>query len=114
MGVISRTLKSPTPQTAGTGAGGGSTLPGDFLSTIAISGFADVQIGDRLTFANSFFIRNMSQLQVSWALSRKGALSGLFPRSLLPAGVTDGSLMGKWVKYQHPTAGAWGGKVVNV
>lgn len=87
----------------------------------------------------SWRLGSVADLQVSWEWNRPGTMTfrvpfdqvaGLGPGSsagILDAGAfTDvpdstpdpfesrGDLLGKWVEYEHPTAGFWGGRITNV
>ena len=60
-------------------------------------------------------IRNVSNLRCSWEISRIGLLSCDVPYADLPFGAFPvNSLLGQDVKYTHPTAGPWGGKITSV
>lgn len=75
----------------------------------------DVQVMDRISQANSFFVRNVSGLRCSWEISRIGLLSFDIPLADLPAqAVPPERLVRKWVKYVHPTAGPWGGVIQSI
>lgn len=75
----------------------------------------DVTIGDRVSFANQFLLRNVSNLRCSWEVSRIGLLSCDVPLADMPtAALPAQSLERKWITYQHPTAGAWGGVISSV
>lgn len=55
----------------------------------------------------------VADLQCSWEVSRAGSLGCRIPvADLVKAGWTQPAL-GAWVRYDHPTAGAWGGVVTN-
>lgn len=77
---------------------------------------SDVVIADRLSDANQVRITATSALAVSWELSRAGQLAFDIPLvDLIAYGFRDPTLLkGKWLHYEHPTAGPWGGKVTNV
>lgn len=75
----------------------------------------DIIVGDRLSFANQFRIPSVSNLRCSWEISRIGLLSCDVPLADLPAqAIPPQNLMRRWVKYEHPTAGAWGGVISSV
>lgn len=79
------------------------------------NGLSDIIIADRLTDANQRRIRGTSNLQVSWELSAAGMLTcDVTLRDLKKAGLSPSGLLGKWIHYEHPTAGHWGGIVTNV
>lgn len=78
-------------------------------------GLSDIVIADRLTDANQRRLRGTSNLQVSWELSAAGMLTCDVPlRDLKKAGLSPAGLLGKWIHYQHPTAGPWGGIITNI
>lgn len=80
-----------------------------------MAGIADVIIADRLTDGNQKLLIGAIDLQAGWSLSEAGLLSFRYPvRDLIAAGVQPGTLLGKWLHYTHPTAGAWGGHVTSV
>lgn len=77
-------------------------------------GLSDIIIADRISDANQRRIRGASNLQVSWELSYAGQLSCELPlRDLQKAGFQPLDLLAKWVHYEHPTAGPWGGVITN-
>lgn len=79
------------------------------------NGLSDIIIADRLSDANQVLIPSTSNLQCSWELSRAGLLScEVTYRDLSAAGVQPGPLLGKWLHYTHPTAGAWGGQITGI
>jgi hypothetical protein len=79
------------------------------------AGLSDIIIADRLTDANQRRLRGTSNLQCSWELSAAGMLTCDVPlRDLKKAGMSPAGLLGKWIHYQHPTAGHWGGIITNV
>jgi hypothetical protein len=76
---------------------------------------SDVVIGDRLSFNNQFLLRDVSNLRCSWEVSRIGLLSLDVPFADLPAAAVPAqSLERRWIMYQHPTAGPWGGVISSV
>lgn len=76
---------------------------------------SDVVIADRLSAANQVRIVGASGLSVSWELSRAGQLAFELPTTdLLKYGLHPKRLLSKWVFYEHPTAGPWGGIITNV
>lgn len=79
-------------------------------------GVSDVVIADRLSDANQVRIRGTTGLQVSWELSRAGMLAFDLPLTDLRSYgyATPLSLLSKWLHYEHPTAGHWGGVITNV
>ena len=79
------------------------------------NGLSDIIIADRLSDANQVLIPSTSNLQCSWELSRAGMLScEVTYRDLSAVGVQPGPLLGKWLHYTHPTAGAWGGQITGI
>lgn len=50
-------------------------------------------------------------LSCSWEVNRAGTLSCQVPVADLVAAGWAGSPLGGWVRFEHPTAGAWGGVV---
>ena len=78
---------------------------------------SDIVLADRLTDAHQVRLRGVSNLAVSWELSKAGQLSFELPYvDLLSYGLADlPALKGKWIHYEHPTAGPWGGivRVIN-
>lgn len=75
----------------------------------------DVKIGDRITFANSFILKDVSNLRCSWEISRIGLMSFDVPLAdLPPAAAFPQLLLRKWIEYKHPTAGTWGGVIQNI
>lgn len=79
------------------------------------NGLSDIIIADRLTDANQRRIRGTSNLQVSWELSAAGMLTcDVTLRDLKKAGLSPAGLLGKWIYYEHPTAGPWGGQITNI
>ena len=75
----------------------------------------DVVIADRLSGYNPVRITGASNLTVSWELSRAGMLAFDIPTvDLLKLGLHPRRLLSRWVYYEHPTAGPWGGQVTNV
>lgn len=78
-------------------------------------GLSDVVIADRISDANQRRIRGTSNLQVSWELSYAGQLSCELPLTdLRKVGYQPLDLLAKWIHYEHPTAGPWGGAITNV
>lgn len=78
-------------------------------------GLSDLIIADRVSDANQRRIRGVSGLQVSWELSYAGELSCQLPlRDLQQAGFQPLDLTAKWLHYEHPTAGPWGGVITDV
>jgi hypothetical protein len=78
-------------------------------------GLSDIVIADRLTDANQRRIRGTSNLNVSWQLSAAGMLTcDVTLRDLKKAGLSPSGLQSKWIHYEHPTAGHWGGIVTGV
>lgn len=79
------------------------------------NGLSDIIIADRLTDANQRRIRGTSNLQVSWQLSAAGMLTcDVTLRDLKKAGLSPMGLLGRWVHYDHPTAGHWGGIITRI
>lgn len=79
------------------------------------SGLSDVEISDRLSDINRRRITGASNLQVSWELSAAGMLSfEVTKRDLVRAGLDPRNLLSKWIRYEHPTAGPWGGIITTV
>lgn len=75
----------------------------------------DVRISDRLSDANAFLLRNVSNLRCSWEISRIGLLTFDVPVADLPAAALPVKRnLRKWIKYVHPTAGPWGGVVTSL
>lgn len=69
----------------------------------------DVLVSERLSEANK---RRMpvSNLSVSWEFSGVGVMSfDVQLDDLVTYGLDHRSLHSKWIRYEHPTAGAWGG-----
>ena len=81
-----------------------------------MSSLSDVVISDRLSDANPVRFRGTSNLSVSWELSRAGQLAFDIPvRDLVAYGFPDPmALQDKWIRYEHPTAGKWGGVITSV
>lgn len=53
-----------------------------------------------------------SSLVVSWEVNRAGQLSGFVPvRDLNAVGLGAQNIAGRWIDYEHPTAGRWAGVV---
>ena len=78
-------------------------------------GLSDIVIADRISDANQRRIRGTSNLQVSWELSYAGQLSCELPLTdLRKAGFQPLDLLAKWLHYEHPAAGPWGGVITNV
>lgn len=77
---------------------------------------SDVVIADRLSDANQVRLTATTGLTVSWELSRAGQLAFDIPLvDLIAYGYRNPTaLKGKWLHYEHPTAGPWGGKITNV
>lgn len=77
---------------------------------------SDVVVSDRLSDANQVRFRGTTGLNVSWSLSRAGGMTFEVPYyDLARYGfVNPLDLRGKWIRYEHPTAGKWGGVVMNV
>lgn len=76
---------------------------------------ADLILSDRISDANQKLIPSVSDLVCSWEVSRAGQLSCTIPaRDLVGLGISFPAMLGKWLRYTHPTAGAWGGQLVNV
>ena len=79
------------------------------------SGLSDIVIADRISDANQRRIRGTSNLQVSWELSYAGQLSCELPLlDLRQYGFQPLDLLARWIHYEHPTAGPWGGVITNV
>lgn len=79
------------------------------------TGLSDIIIADRISDANQVRIRGTSNLQVSWELSYAGQLSCELPLTdLRKAGFQSLDLLARWIHYEHPTAGPWGGVITNV
>jgi hypothetical protein len=81
-----------------------------------MSSLSDVVVSDRLSDANQVRFLGTSNLSVSWELSRAGQLAFDIPRRDLAAyGFSNPlDLMSKWIRYEHPSAGPWGGIITNV
>ena len=78
-------------------------------------GLSDIVIADRLSDRNQVRIRGTTGLQVSWELSRAGQLTCDIPlRDLAGYGFRPSDLLAKWLHYDHPTAGHWGGQITNI
>lgn len=52
---------------------------------------------------------NGSGLAVSWERNKAGSLAFRIPAADLAAAGLTGDLTGRWLAYEHPTAGRWGG-----
>lgn len=74
---------------------------------------ADVRVSDRLTESNSVIIPNVSGLKASWEISAVGAMTFSVQLRDLPAAYQGRprDLLSRWIRYTHPTAGAWGGYI---
>jgi hypothetical protein len=76
---------------------------------------SDVIISDRLSDRNERRLLGTIGLQVSWELSHAGMLTFDVPLTdLIKAGLDARTLLGKWIRYAHPTAGPWGGLITQV
>lgn len=78
---------------------------------------SDVVIADRLSDANQVRILGTTGLTVSWELSRAGQLAFEIPRRDLAEmyGIASPlDLLSRWIHYEHPTAGPWGGVITNI
>ncbi len=79
------------------------------------AGLSDIVIADRLSDANQRRILGTSNLQVSWELSYAGQLSCELPLlDLRQTGFQPLDLLGRWIHYEHASAGPWGGVITNV
>lgn len=75
----------------------------------------DLIIGNRITFKDPVRIRAVSNLRCSWEISKLGMLTCDVPMADLPPSLLpEESMLRKWVKFEHPTAGLWGGLVQSV
>lgn len=78
-------------------------------------GLSDIIIAERLSDRDQRRIRGVSNLNVSWELSYAGQLSCDIPlRDVRQYGFQPLDLLARWVHYDHPTAGPWGGVITNV
>ncbi len=50
----------------------------------------------------------------SWEVSAAGVFSAFVSLADLPVGIAPTNLRGRWLRWEHPTAGAWGGIVTSV
>lgn len=54
------------------------------------------------------------EISCSWALNGPGSLSARIPRTGLAAAGIEDPLGGWWVRWEHATAGTWGGAITDV
>lgn len=76
-----------------------------------MSAISDIEIADAGGL-NRVRIAGTSNLQVSWATEQAGLLACQIPAIDLPASIEPTYLENRWLYYAHPTAGAWGGRIV--
>jgi hypothetical protein len=70
---------------------------------------SEIIISDRLSDANQRRLP-VSNVSCSWELSAVGTLTcEAQVNDLLTYGVDHKTLLSKWIRYRHPTAGPWGG-----
>jgi hypothetical protein len=81
---------------------------------------SDLLVTDILSDANPFWIRNVSDLRVSWELSRIGLLSCNIPLRDLPIDPKTGTqvipmdLERRWVEFNDPDLGPWKGVITPI